>query len=112
MEEITKAIDMAIVQGEKYRIDLYAANELFQAAISNGVKRPIPVSNEYIPDIEMLQFSLSNSIENGNGNAANNAVDPIIASDLKKLYGSDALCFGESDDALSLMEDNEQLRVT
>lgn len=118
MEEIAKAIDMAIMQSEKYLLEIYSANELFQAAIANGIKRPVlnhvqNDSNEYMPDIEMLQLSFSNAImENGNCDSDAKPVDPMVTSDLKKLYGKEALCFGESDDALSLMEDNEQLRVT
>lgn len=105
MEEITKAIDMAIVEGEKCRMELFAANELFLAAIINGIKRPLSCSvDEYLPDLDgMLRLSQHNSIENG-----------IVcdASNLKSLYDSTALCFGEHDDAMSLIEDNEQLRVT
>lgn len=106
MEEITKAIDMAIAEGDKCRTELFAASELFQAAIINGIKRPLSCStvDEYLPDLDgMLRLSQHNSIENGM---------VCDASNLKSLYGPTALCFGENDDAMSLIEDNEQLRVT
>ena len=112
MNEIRKAIDLAIVPVEKYKRELGALMQDYQENIWKMLSAtPIETNaNEYLPDIDhMLNLSMKNG-PSPNVEALYATVN-FKTGPIKDHHGNSILCFGESNDTRELIDDNEKLRI-
>lgn len=113
---------MAIVQAEKYQKDVYKVNEELQDRFWQMIKTAeIP---PYLPDIDRILVPTSNndssrkemslvndSRQKPQVQSVNFKIGDTVTNDIHTKAPS-SLCFGEGDHTASLINDNEQLRLT
>lgn len=121
MSEIGKTLDKAIVQAEKYQLEVQRMSDEHQTKLWKMVNTTPPP--EYLPDIERILMKNGHGQE-GSASAAFTSKVPLNVifkigqpvsnadGDVRKNGTSSLFCFGEGDDAGSLIHDNEKLRLT
>lgn len=121
MTEIGKTLDKAIVQAEKYQLEVQRMSDEHQMKLWKMVNTTPPP--EYLPDIDRILMRNGHAQTQEGSVAATSKVplnvifkigQPVrnVNGDVQKLGTSSLFCFGEGDDASSLMHDNEKLRLT
>lgn len=107
MEEIKKILKKAFEQVAKFDLELIAANLKHFDLIWDIMKRKPHEQNinEYMPDIDRIMPKKTATKQ------TEFKIGQMVNGQLKE-YGSSMFCFGLSDDATSLIEDNEKLRQT